>query len=161
MRSFVKCILILCTINFSAFPQQLKSEIEKLSKDADVILTGKVKDQKSEWNNDQTKILTKVKINVDEYLKSDINQQEITVTHLGGEVGEVGELYSHTPKFTGNEDVLLFLKKDKQDNYKVLYGEEGKLTLYEDKLTGEKVTSSKEKVSTLKSEIKKYINSAK
>ena len=62
------------------------------------------------------------------------------------------------PRFSKDEDVLLFVKKDKRDlDYKVFNGEDGKMTLYTDKKTGEKMTSSNKKISTLKKEIKNYV----
>ena len=138
--------------------QTVQSEIKNLAKDADVILTGKVVEQKSQWNHDQTRISTQSTIKVDEYLKGSNIDKSIIVTTPGGEVGEVGELYTHMPRFSNDEDVLLFVKKDKKDmSYKVVNGEDGKLTLYKDKKTGEIVTSFNRKISALKKEIKSYV----
>ena len=65
------------------------------------------------------------------------------VKYLGGEVGDVGELYSHMPVFKEKEDVLVFLKKNEQDKeYRILKGEEGKISVFADEKSGEKVTSS-------------------
>jgi hypothetical protein len=97
-------------------------------------------------------------LEVEEYLKGNNNNKTLVVTTPGGEVGEVGELYTHMPRFSKDEEVLLFVKKDKQEtNYKVLNGEDGKMTLYTDKKTGEKITSSNKKISKLKNEIKNYV----
>jgi hypothetical protein len=161
MKYFSHVLIIFFGINCFVFPQQHASVVQKLSKDADLILTGKVTAKKSHWDAGKTKILTQVNIRVDEYLKAENNQKDIYVTHLGGEVGEVGELYSHTPTFKQDEEVLLFLKKDGQNNYKVLNGEDGKLTVHNDERTGEKVTSSNEKISELKNEIRNYIKQQK
>ena len=151
-------LLILCGFYLPSFAQGKISEIKLLSEKADVILTGKVLKQRSEWNENKTRIHTNVTVEVDEYLKGRIGDKNIVIINPGGEVGDVGELYSHMPSFKNDEEVLLFVKKDKQDmNYKVLNGEGGKLTLYNDKSTGEKVTSSNKKISTLKKEIKNYV----
>jgi hypothetical protein len=78
---------------------------------------------------------------------------------LGGEVGDVGEMYSHMPRFQDNEEVLVFLKKeDKSTNYKVFNGEEGKINVVMDPKTGEKVTTSNVQIKSLKAQIKSYIN---
>lgn len=50
--------------------------------------------------------------------------------------------------------MILFLKKDKKENFVVLQGEEGKMTLYEDKKSGEKITSFNKSLSSIKDEIK-------
>jgi len=151
-------LLLLSGFKSTSLSQTIQSDIQSLSKGADVILTGKVTKQNSLWNKDKTRIYTDVTVEVEEYLKGNNGNETLVVTTPGGEVGEVGEIYSHMPKFKNEEEVLLFVKKDTKDmNYKVLNGEDGKMTLYTDKKTGEKVTSSNRKISKLKNEIKKYV----
>jgi hypothetical protein len=143
--------------HFTSFAQDRASEIKSLSEGADVIVIGKVVQQKSNWNENRTRIYTNVTIKVEEFLKG-TNTGEIVVTHPGGEVGEIGELYTHMPKFRNDEEVLVFLEEDTRSNaYRVLNGENGKMTLLKDKTTGEKVTPFNQKISTFKNEIKKYI----
>jgi len=155
---FLPTILLIVLFQLEGNSQTVQSQIKNLSESADVILTGKVIDQKSQWNHDQTRISTQSTIKVDEYLKGNNIDKSIIVTTPGGEVGEVGELYTHMPRFSSDEDVLLFVKKDKKDmSYKVLNGEDGKLTLYKDKKTGEIITSFNKKISVLKKEIKNYV----
>ncbi len=151
-------ILLLSGFKISTLSQTKPTDIKNLSAGADVILTGKVSKQNSSWNKDKTRIYTEVTVEVDEYLKGNNNNKSLVVTTPGGEVGEVGELYSHMPRFSKDEEVLLFVKKDKKDlAYKVLNGEDGKMTLYTDKKTGEKVTASNKKISSLKNEIMNYV----
>lgn len=158
MRIYSYFLIILFGINLPVLSQIIHSDVKSLSTNADIIITGKVSEQISEWNSDNTRIYTKVTIDVEEYLKGSTGQNKITITHPGGEVGEVGELYSHMPRFSNDEEVLLFVKEDRKNmNYKVLSGEDGKLTLYRDKITGESVTSFNKKVSTIKREIKNYV----
>jgi hypothetical protein len=133
--------------------------MQNLTEKSDLILEGKVVKQNSSWNQNKTRIFTEVTVQVDEYLKGNSGNKTIVVTTPGGEVGDVGELYTHMPKFSNDEQVLLFVKEDKKDKrLKVSNGEEGKITLYNDKTTGEKVTSSNKKISTLKKEIRDYVN---
>lgn len=163
--NLISLLLLIAFFQLTSFAQYSAkkiAELKALSKGADVIVTGKVANQKSEWNADKTRILTRVTIKVDDYIKAASYQKDIVVTHLGGEVGSVGELYTHVPTFNNNEEVLLFLKKDNTNGaYKVIDGEEGKLTLYKDDKTGEKITSSFVKISALKKEIKNQIKQAK
>jgi hypothetical protein len=159
----VNHFILLVTLSFtipqvSIHSQNIQSRIQQLSKRADVILTGKVINQKSQWNHDQTKISTQSTIQVYEYLKGNNIDKSITVTTPGGEVGDVGELYTHMPKFSNDEEVLLFVKKDKNNaDYKIVDGEDGKLTLLKNEKTGELVTSFSKNISSLKTEIKSYI----
>jgi len=83
----------------------------------------------------------------------------VTVNYLGGEVGEIGEMYSHMPSFEDNEEVLVFLKKDeKNTDYKVFSGEEGKITLLNNETTGEKTTNSYVPLNSLKQQIINHLN---
>ena len=150
--------LLLSGFKSTSLSQTIHSDIQSLSKGADVILTGKVSKQNSSWNKDKSRIYTDVTLEVEEYLKGNNGNKTLVVTTPGGEVGEVGELYTHMPRFSKDEEVLLFVKKDTKDmSYKVVNGEEGKIALYTDKKTGDKVTSSNRKISTLKKEIKNYV----
>jgi hypothetical protein len=68
-------------------------------------------------------------------------------------------MYSHMPRFEDNEEVLVFLKKDeKSSEFKVFNGENGKISVIEDPQTGDKVTTSNVRISSLKTQIKSYIN---
>lgn len=141
------------------FAQQMAVELKDLSKGADLILTGKVTKQTSSWNEDNTRIYTEATIQVEEYLKGNSNESSVVVKYLGGEVGDVGELYSHMPRFDNDEEVLVFLTRDKQSsNYKVFNGQDGKINIIEDPGTGEKFTTSNVKISSLKVQIESYIN---
>ncbi len=152
-------ILILAiSLNTQILPQINQKKMQKLSENADLILEGKVVKQNSSWNKDKTRIFTDVTLQVDEYIKGNRGNKTIVITTPGGEVDGVGELYTHMPRFTNDEDVLLFVKADKKNNtFKVFNGEDGKIPLIKDKATGEKVTSFNKKISTLKQEIKGFV----
>jgi len=152
-------VLIICGFHQHTLSQTSQSEIKQLSEKSDVIITGKVTQQNASWNESKTRIYTQATIQVDEYLKGNGNGSSLVVLYPGGEVGDVGEMYSHMPKFQDNEEVLVFLKKDeKSANYKVFNGENGKISVISDPQTGEKVTSSNVRVNTLRAQIKSYIN---
>ncbi len=160
-KFYLPVIIFLLIASFSTktLPQSIQSKMQNLTEKSDVILEGKVVKQNSSWNQNKTRIFTEVTVQVDEYLKGSKGSKTLVVTTPGGEVGDVGELYTHMPKFSNDEQVLLFVKEDKKDKtLKVANGEEGKITLYNDKITGERVTSSNKKISTLKKEIKDYVN---
>jgi hypothetical protein len=151
--------IIVCGFHFTTLAQLNPSEINSLSKGADVILTGKVTEQASSWNESKTRIYTQATILVDEYIKGNGTGNTVTVKYLGGEVGEIGEKYSHMPRFVDNEDVLVFLKKDNNNaDYKVFNGENGKISVIKDSKSGEKVTTSNVQINSLKAQIKNYIN---
>jgi len=130
-----------------------------MSRNADLIVTGKVSDQTSGWNENKTRIYTQATIQVEEYLKGNNNGNSLVISYPGGEVGEIGELYSHMPRFEDNEEILVFLKKGTNSmDYKVYNGENGKISVISDPQTGEKVTTSNVQINSLKAQIKSYIN---
>jgi hypothetical protein len=156
---FLLCSLILFVfIPGYAFTQSLSADIKSLTHGADVIVTGKVIEQNSVWSKAKTMILTQVTVRVDDFIKGSAGQTNITIIHPGGEIDNVGEYYSHIPVFKVNEEVLLFLKKDQGvNNFRVLEGESGKLKLYNDPNSGEKMTARHKKASDIKKEIRSYV----
>ncbi len=150
--------LFLCKFYPAYLAQQMSSELQDLAIGSDVILIGQVTKQTASWNENKTKIYTKAIIQVDEYLKGNITEGTVTVKYLGGEVGEIGEMYSHMPRFEDKEEILIFLKKDDKDTeYKVFSGETGKISIVNDPKTGEKITTSNVRISSIKLQIKSYI----
>ena len=150
-------ILTLVGYQFNSFSQTI-SELEYLSKGADLILTGKIIQQSSSWNEDRTRIYTNATIQVEEYLKGNTNEGSIVVTYLGGEVGDVGELYTHMPKFENDEEILVFLQRSQSTStYKVFNGEDGKISIVYDKNIGEQVTTSNVRINSLKEQIRNSI----
>ena len=134
------CVSALIFLLMSASNAQTRRlSLEELSKKSELIVTGKVLDQRSEWNDEKTRIYTRVTVSVDEYHKGEGAGETLTVTSLGGEVGEVGELYTGTARFEKDEEVFLFLKKDQKDNYRVTGSNLGKYKIRQDEQTGKKV----------------------
>jgi len=165
MQRSIKFLVILFVIllnPLASFAQKESPAIKELSKGADVIVTGKVTQKKSAWNENKTRIYTRASIQVDEYLKGKSQVNSVEIIYPGGEVGNVGEIYTHMPSFENNEEVLVFLKKDRKNNFfRVFNGEDGKITVLDDKKTGQKVTTSNVSLNSIKAEIKNYIPSNK
>ena len=141
--------------------QPQPSKMQELSAQADLILTGKVAENKSSWNENKSRIFTTTTLRVNEYLKGN-NGGTVAVITPGGEIGKVGELYSDVPKFDVNEDVLLFLKKDQKNNgYKILNGNEGKITIQNSANSAEAAQSSNMRINSIKAQIKNFMQSEK
>lgn len=123
----------------SAAGQTTTPGTEELSRRADVVVVGKVNRVASEWNSSRTRIVTRVTLAVDEYVKGSANGGTMTLVVPGGEVDGVGEWYSHSPQFKENEDVLVFVEKDARGMLRVSSGNRGKFSLQTDALTGRRV----------------------
>lgn len=155
---FALTVLIIILSFQSNIAQSKKAELAKLAESSEVIVIGKVADLKSSWNENKTRIYTRVTINAEEYIMGGNNNESLVLTVPGGEIDDVGELYTHMPRFKSDEEVIVFAKKDKKDNkYKVVDGENGKISLIRDKVNGERVTASSKTVKNLKEEIKLHL----
>lgn len=131
---------------------------EQLTAQAELIAVGKVASTHADWNADHTRIVTRVAVTVGEYLKGSHPQNTITITHLGGEVGTVGELYSETATFHKDEEVIVFAKKDRQGMYRVTGANQGKMSLTTDNMTGKKMVGPGASLDDLKAKIKAAVN---
>jgi len=146
----------------NTYSQKKNSKLNHLTEVADIIVTGKVVKQKSVWNHNKTKIITHTTIQVEEYLKGHNSENLLVVNHLGGEVDGVGELYTHMPKFKNDEEVLLFLKSNQSNkDFKIINGDEGKITILKNSKTSEKITASNIPFNSLKMHIKAMQNRSK
>lgn len=158
LKSTFIVVIILFVFCNNHFGQHNKKQIKKMTESSELIIIGKVANLKSSWNEKKTRISTQVTISAEEFVKGNNNTETLIVTIPGGEVGNVGELYTHMPKFNNDEEVLLFVRKNKKDNnYRVIDGENGKISLHRDKFKDERVTSSNKTIKHLKEEIKLHL----
>lgn len=111
----------------------------QLVRDSEVIVVGTVGSLRSEWNADKTRIQTVVTIRVDETIKGAVDAGSLTVVIPGGEVGEVGEWYSHSVRFKDAEEVVVFAKKDIRGVLRVTDGEQGKFLVEKDPKDGSRI----------------------
>jgi len=154
VKQIYKLFILIVIAFYSTSSAQLdKSDIKNLSVGADLIITEKVTNQNSKWNADKSRIFTDVTITVKEYLKGISRDDKIVITLPGGEIGEVGEFYTHMPAFSDEEEVLVFIRRDDKEKVnKVFRGESGKISLGDEKSAG-KI----KQIEMLKEEIKSYI----
>ena len=124
--------LILAAVG-SSNGQMERGKLDRLTGEADLIAVGKVAGVKSAW--DRSRIVTTVTLKVGEFLKGN-GEATLTITTPGGEVGGVGEWYSHTATFRENEEVVLFVKRDRGGALRVSGGDEGKVRIERDASTG-------------------------
>jgi hypothetical protein len=95
----------------AAMALMLEMTTPELTRQAQAIVRGTVKDMRSEWDPDRRFIWTLVSISVSLSIKGDREAgQEVIVKIPGGVVGQVGQVTEDTPIFKKGEDVLLFLK---------------------------------------------------
>jgi len=117
---------------------------EDLARRADVVVVGKVTDLTSKWSSDRSRIFSRVTVSVEQHIKGDESQNLVTISTPGGEVNGVGEVYSHMPRFKMDEQVIVFAAKDQRGELRVVGGDEGKLTVTKDEMTGLQMVSDRE-----------------
>jgi hypothetical protein len=147
-RTMIKtfCVpMLLMTITVAGVRGQARTmTADDLVKRADAIIVGKVTALRSEWSSDRSRIYTRVTLGVDQYLKGKGESRYITIITPGGEIGDVGELYTHMPTFRNEENVVVFVEKDKQGNYRVAGGNQGKYTIEKDENTGRSIVAGRQ-----------------
>ena len=149
----------LCTIFFvpSVFSQSKPVTIEDLARNAEVVAVGQVRDLTSEWDESGTRIRTKVLLSVDQFVKGSGSGNTLTLYVPGGEVGSVGEIYSHMPTFKREEQVVVFAEQDKQHHYRVSGGQQGKLTIEKDQQSGKPMVSGQSTLEEFKNAVKNTV----
>ncbi len=88
----------------------VKISLEDLTKEADVIVIGDIKEVESSWNLWRTMVYTYSTVSVENYIKG-TGSEKLTIITEGGTVGDSGVWVEDVPEFTKNETVLVFLKK--------------------------------------------------
>ncbi len=127
---------------------------EELTSRAEVVAVGTVADVAAEWNPDRTRITTVVTISVEQYLKGERSARTMTLAVPGGEIGEVGEVYSHVARFLRNEQVVVFAEPDGRGRYRVSGGDRGKMTVREDPSTRTRVVADGLSLEVLKGRVR-------
>jgi hypothetical protein len=94
-----------------------------------------------------------VSILPDETIKGTLSGTLLSILIPGGEIDGIGEWYSHSVQFKKDEDVIVFLKKDKKDHFIVSDGERGKFTLMKDKVTGRRTIQNLGSLDSLRRKI--------
>lgn len=159
ISTFLIIIIMLVFYQQENLAQIESVNLQKLTESSEMIIVGKVINTESEWNENRDRIFTKVKINADEFIKGNNGTGAVIITIPGGEVGEVGELYTDLPTFENDEEVLLFLKRDINNNYVVNSGLDGKFNISNKEVVGElKKQNSISNIESLKSSIKSFLN---
>ena len=142
-------LFVMTTLSCQAL--MVEYDLDKLVKESTDIITGKVVETASHWNKDKTAIVTDVTIKIDKAVKGKA-EKSIIVQYPGGEITKsdgtgIGMGQSDTPKFDVDEEVLLFVQKEKGiDIFKVTANFQGKFSIIKDKESGKKMIKGAPKI---------------
>jgi hypothetical protein len=85
---------------------------DKLTRDAELVVTGYVEDVTSQWTPDNKAITTTAVVNVEQIVKGVTVRQKVEVVHMGGQVGDLIMKVSDEASMKKGEKVLLFLSPE-------------------------------------------------
>jgi hypothetical protein len=135
-RSLIALFFTTCAFLVQTTAQVRSLETAELTRQADVVVVGRVSDVRSAWNREKTRIQTTATVAVDQVVKGNAGAGSIAIITPGGEVDGVGEYYSHMARFRKDEEVVVFARKDSEGRLRVAAGEQGKLAVKRDDATG-------------------------
>ncbi len=150
LRSLIVVFLMPFSISIS---QEHEVSLEKLVKDSEVVVTGKVKKIECEIDHNKN-IWTYVTIECKQFLKG-AKKNIITIKVPGGEIGELGQYVSGTPQYKIGEEVLNFLGRDKEGKYYVNGWENGKYSYKNGKWVKKNSVFTEQFIETVKAIIEK------
>lgn len=93
---------------------------------------------KSQESGDRSAIATTVVISVEEQWKGS-KASTVTLKQPGGTAGEITQRVMGVPQFSVGEELILFVKKQKDGHYVTVGGQQGKFTIKTEPQTGKKV----------------------
>jgi hypothetical protein len=90
----------------------IRASLDRLVAGNSAILVGEVLDAYSYWNQDGSFILTDVRVAVEDHLKGDPAPGEVTVTVMGGSVGDLTTLIVAGAELIPGRSYVLFLNQE-------------------------------------------------
>ena len=109
---------------------------QELAEDAAAIVIAEVRSIASHWDPAQRQVFTHVKIRLQEVLKGDLADTELTLKQLGGVVADAQSWILGSPEFRRGERVLLFLRQNTDGTLRVAHLYQGKFSIVADAATG-------------------------
>jgi hypothetical protein len=144
LRATLAGIALAMTCPATAPAQHEAVATEDLVRRADVVVVGRVTGVRSGWNSDRSRINSSVTVSVDQRIKGDQTGTTVVITTPGGEVGGVGEFYSHMPRFKADERVVVFAARDQGGQLSVVGADQGKVRVQRNEATGVEMVSEQE-----------------
>jgi hypothetical protein len=125
-------LLSLFVCRETAFAIVREITLDGLSLQSDAIVVGTVTNANSFWQDGQ--IYTDVTVSVEQTVKGDPSQTEITVRQPGGRVGDMWEWVEDAPGFAVGERAVLFLGRGEGPAFGVVGAFQGKFPVQNDKV---------------------------
>lgn len=98
----------------------IRESLDELVRSNRTIVVGEVVDVHSYWNADGTFILTDVRVAAHDVLKGNVQDRELTLTLMGGRVGETTTLIIGNAELIPGNSYVLFLNEEDLPGRKAL-----------------------------------------
>jgi hypothetical protein len=125
-------VALLYTIPVESRAQAVAASLEEMVGVSSSVVKGRTLHQESAWEADGRRIVTRVRIAVDEVIAGE-EGSEIEILVPGGRVGNTVQEVSDMPSFTDGEEVLLFVWTGPDGRNMVAGGAQGKLSVVRDR----------------------------
>jgi hypothetical protein len=119
----------LCVCHLTAEATLMKYlEIEDLARLSTEVVQGQVLSTRSYWDDSHTRILTAVRVQVDDCFKGSSKRgATVTINQLGGELDGLRQDFSGRPLFKAGESVVLFARALAKNELHLVGLKQGKL----------------------------------
>jgi len=124
VKRFLRCVMAFAIAASAVAPAGattlIRESLDELVRSNRTIVVGEVVDVHSNWNADGTFILTDVRITAHDVLKGNVKDRELTLTIMGGRVGETTTLIIGNPNLVPGNSYVLFLNQEDLPGVKAL-----------------------------------------
>ena len=90
----------------------IRHGLDRLTADNESVVHGRVMEIHSYWNDDHSFILTDVKFRPQQVLKGERPSGDVTLTVMGGTVGEISTVIVAGPDLVPGSDYVLFMNRE-------------------------------------------------
>ena len=131
-------VVMLLSLPFLLFSLTLRrTTLEKLQRNTDLVIYGSVLATHSAWDEKHEFIWTESEVEINDVLKGSWTLNRITISQLGGRIGDTGLEVPGVELLAPGDEVILFVRRFR-GRYRIESMELGKFTIYTDKAGGEK-----------------------
>jgi hypothetical protein len=131
-RSWVGFVLMLALALPAGASTFIAMSQKELVEKAEAVVTGRVVEVSSFWNNEGTAIVTEAVVEVEDSILGNV-PSHVRVRTFGGQVGDYKIVAHGFPTFEQNERLLLFLEPEQEGFHKVLGYQQGEFRIRTDR----------------------------
>jgi len=132
-RAFAALLLFAAVSTATA--QQQRTSLQMLASTSEAVVVARAVETESFWNDDQTAILTRVVLEVEDQLDGQAAARTEVIIP-GGRIGNTIHEVSDMPHFEVNEEAVVFVERHRSGIFVVSGGLHGKLPVTRDAETG-------------------------